>query len=797
MKKLWANMHVVTIFGFLVSSDVISEPLSTLRQDANNLTPKHRITLQPVEVEIPSQFGNISQDLTLNLPPGFTVNVFSGHDLNKPRLMAFDYREILHVADMNNRRVVALPDRDGNGVADEMITVASGFKRAHSIAFSGSTMYVADRHQVLRYRDVDGDGGYRERMVFADDIPSTGSHSTRTIVVDELNKKVYLSVGWPCDMCRNNEPERGVVLEFNMDGSGRRVFASGVRNVVGMALHPETNQLWGTNNGHDKEGGQIPPEWVDIIREDGFYGVPFAYGYQNFIDFSIPDYAKNLPLTRNDSLLVSTMKPPVALLPAHTAPMGIHFYREDLFPKRFKNTAFVALHAGHAKLAPSPGYKIITLFSDPDGSNVYREDFVTGFQRGTEIDDVWGYPVGITADSEGRMYVSIDKNTHAILRIDHSPIIAKVKTSLPDSIRAGSKVNVEADVLIERSVSNVLETIVEADLSSIGGPDSASLVETEPSHFRLSESFDTFGDGGAKTIVIYVSQRTENEEYRTRIPRNTLLLPVQKLSDYWIYADEISEEWSVRNKTWVENLPQDLDEDKIVYSGQRAASFRGVDGDWDWNVRFGALSPFNISGYDWLSFAINIDGITSPRQKDTYFSLYMGETLLNLFEAGLIDTSLSGWQRIDVKLNRFNLRSNLSQINFSGNFRGKFYLDEIKFRSEEINTAIEKNPNSISRSFELSNNFPNPFNSNTVISYDIKSDSHVSIAIYNVKGQRVAQLVKSTRRAGRYTSKWDGRDEKGNELATGVYLCQMRISSLGLRPNKMQHSQTRKMLLVR
>ena len=207
--------------------------------------------------------------------------MFSAHDFNRPRLLAFDARGVLHVADMNNKRIVALPDADGNGVADEAITIADGFRRAHSLAFLGDAMFVGDRHQIVRYRDVDGDGTYRQREVFADNIPSSGSHSTRTIVLDEKNGKVYLSVGWPGHVSTRRARTGGHSKQFNMDGTGRRVFAHGVRNVVGMDLHPETNQLWGTNNGHDREGSGIPPEWVDIIREDGFYGVPLAYGYRS------------------------------------------------------------------------------------------------------------------------------------------------------------------------------------------------------------------------------------------------------------------------------------------------------------------------------------------------------------------------------------------------------------------------------------------------------------------------------------------------------------------------------------
>ena len=111
-------------------------------------------------------------------------------------------------------RILALPDRNEDGVADEAIVVASGFRRAHSLAFYKNDLYVGDRHQIVRFRDEDGDGIYEIREVFADDIPSSGWHSTRTIVIDEKNGKIYLSVGWPCDMCERSDSSGGSSLSL-------------------------------------------------------------------------------------------------------------------------------------------------------------------------------------------------------------------------------------------------------------------------------------------------------------------------------------------------------------------------------------------------------------------------------------------------------------------------------------------------------------------------------------------------------------------------------------------------------
>jgi glucose/arabinose dehydrogenase len=206
--------------------------------------------------------------------------VFAATGLQGPRFMAWSPDGVLHVANMrvpgeNRGQIIALPDRDLDGVADEAVVVASGFRYVHSLAFYKGDLYVADTHEVVLFRDVDGDGTYEERQVLAV-IPTGGTHNTRTIVFDEVNDRFFLSIGTSCDMCREGDPERGTILQFNADGTGRQIYARGLRNSVGLALHPRTNQLWATNNGHNREGSTLPPEVINIVRADGFYGARFA-----------------------------------------------------------------------------------------------------------------------------------------------------------------------------------------------------------------------------------------------------------------------------------------------------------------------------------------------------------------------------------------------------------------------------------------------------------------------------------------------------------------------------------------
>ena len=206
------------------------------------------------------------------------------------------------------------------------------------------------------------------------------------------------------------------MLAFNLDGTGRRIFASGLRNAIGLALHPLTGALWATNNGHDRDrfpnGRDLPPETIVIVREDGFYGWPLAHGYQAWIDFEVDEYFRSIaPFTRQDTLDVERMPQPVATVAAHTAPMAIHFYTGDQFPPEYHHQAFVALRAGVR--GNDLGHKVMAVFSDPDGQNAQVGDFLTGFRPNPGNNRVWGKPVGLESDAQGVLYVSSDHTTQA------------------------------------------------------------------------------------------------------------------------------------------------------------------------------------------------------------------------------------------------------------------------------------------------------------------------------------------------------------------------------------------------
>ena len=758
------------------------------------LTPRVDLQLQPVQVRVPEQFSDVPRDLSLNLPPGFSATIFAAYDFVQPRFMAVSPDGVLHVSDMRAKTIVALPDRDDDGVADEAVVVARGFERAHSLAFYKGAMYVADTRRIVRLTDVDGDGVYEERENLVPSLPQGGWHSTRTILFDDLHEKFYVGVGWPCDMCRHPDPERGAVLQFNADGRGRRVFARGIRNPIGLALHPITNQLWATNNGHDTEGTSLPPEWIDIIRDGGFYGVPLAYGYQVYVDFNLPRYRENLPLSTQDSSLVESMERPVALIPAHLAPMGIHFYIHDQFPPQYRGAAFIALHAGHAKLAPVPGYSVVALFSDPDGSNARIGDFATGFQTGTEVSDVWGFPVGVIADGQGNLYVSSDRQVRAILRIEHSPIIASWEHTLPKAVTRGTALEVEATVHLGRLAPDGEAPVVTADLSSLGGPRAEPLEETGNDTYRLRSSLAVDVPPGLKAASVRVEQRAGAQTHVVRLPATVAVEPDGAVPDLVIYDETLADGWTAENGTWLTDFNLDLTAEKVVFRGDRAATFPVQYEDWDWVVKFLPDRPLDPVGYDRVRFAFHPGD--SMLRGQPRFSIYLAETLIDLVAEGLLEVEApqpgshrlgeDRWQVVEVPLDAFGAHKEILEVAFSGNFRGRFYIDDLRLLGASPATAVEEE--GLPSVFALEQNFPNPFNSDTLIGFTLPDRGAATLTIYNLLGQRVARLVEGEGNAGVHSIHWDGRDDRGRDVATGVYLYRLESAT---------HVQTRKLVLLR
>lgn len=411
---------VILIFGTLFVANCSSQSLPP----SVIMTPVGDLAVQAMTVTVPAKFkGKIQENLSLSVPPGYTAKVFHVGGLSKPRFFAWSPDSVLHVADKSLGNIIALPDKNHDGVADTMIVAASGFSKSHDVKFYNGAMYVAEETRVTKCVDTDGDGVYETKSTFMTMVTGGqqggGGHDTRTIVFDPVKKKMYLSIGSLCNACR--EESRAIIEEWNDDGTGRRVFATGCRNAVGMTLH--NGKLWANNNGFDWQGDDVPPEWIDIVRDGGFYGYPYAYAHGVWVDFTKQGgYGGLLPLTAADSAKVLSMVQPAALVQAHSAPMAIEFSNHS-FPPQFRNGAFVA-YRGSWNRTYATGFKIVYLGFDNPGDTVasFVADFARGFLTDSVAKSAWGRPVGLETDTRGNLYIGSDDINECIIIV--SPVTA-------------------------------------------------------------------------------------------------------------------------------------------------------------------------------------------------------------------------------------------------------------------------------------------------------------------------------------------------------------------------------------
>jgi glucose/arabinose dehydrogenase len=325
----------------------------------------------------------VGQDQTLRLPPGFQVSVFASN-LRGVRYLIVGPGNVVYASRPDAGVIVKLPDANHDGVADSAVIVARGLRGPFGIAFRGDTMYVAEEKKVRRF-----DPGGAEPVTIVPRLPG-GGHVTRTVVFGPDNK-MYVSVGSSCNLCDEADSMRAAVLQFNLDGSSGRVFARGLRNSVGLAIHPTTGELWATNNDRDNLGDDIPPERINIVKDGGYYGWPQCYlpGVRN------PEYS---------TADCSGVEPPAITFQAHSAPLGITFYSGTQFPRDYRGDAFVAYHGSWNRTVPT-GAKVVRVRVQ-NGHPVGVLDFVSGWQR--PDGSRWGRPVGVVTAPDGALLVSDD-----------------------------------------------------------------------------------------------------------------------------------------------------------------------------------------------------------------------------------------------------------------------------------------------------------------------------------------------------------------------------------------------------
>jgi glucose/arabinose dehydrogenase len=343
----------------------------------------------------------------LFLPNGFSIKLFMA-DLISPRYLVYTPTDDILVSEPNANRISCLLDTNNDGYPDQRVTFAdasNGLDRPYGMAFADGFFYVGNVDAIRRYSWIRGSrriSGKGEIVLTSDD----AGHWTRTVVISPSADRLYVSIGLASNVNIEDLP-RASIQQSNFDGTNRSTFAFGLRNPVGLAFHPITNDLYVACQERDLIGDDLVPDYFTRVQQDEFYGWPYAYLSPNLTDPR--RRLKNGISERPD--LVSRTRTPDVLFQAHSAVLGMQFYTGTQFPDRYRNGAFAAFHGSWNKNIGT-GYKIVFIpFNNETNRPMgYYEDFVYGFLTNSSGPDTFGRPVGLLILNEGSLIFTEDGN---------------------------------------------------------------------------------------------------------------------------------------------------------------------------------------------------------------------------------------------------------------------------------------------------------------------------------------------------------------------------------------------------
>jgi glucose/arabinose dehydrogenase len=341
--------------------------------------------------------------------PGFDVTLFA-ENLNNPRqayvlpnkdvLVVEAIREFPDRPAKSSNRITLFRDSDSDGKPDLRETFLTGLTMPHGMLLVGNWFYVGNTNGVVRHPYRSGQTKIEGKAEKILDLP-VGGHYTRNLTADPSGKKIYVAIGSASNVDAENQWEKDLrragIVEINLDGSGARIFANGLRNPVGMDWEPLTKTLWTVVNERDLLGDDLVPDYLTSVRDGGFYGWPYSYFGQ------IEDPRKK---GQRPDLVAKAIKPDYAL-GSHTAALGLAFYSGNAFPQRYHGGAFIGMH-GSWNRSKMVGYKVAFVPFKNGKPAGPIEDILTGFIADESKFEAYGRPVGVTVMPDGSLLVADD-----------------------------------------------------------------------------------------------------------------------------------------------------------------------------------------------------------------------------------------------------------------------------------------------------------------------------------------------------------------------------------------------------
>lgn len=355
--------------------------------------------------------AEVSQDSTqlyldrLNLPEGFSIALYA-ENVEGARSMAMGAGGTLFVGTRNEGKVYALKDTDGDYKVDKNYTIASDLDQPNGVAFKNGDLYVAAVSKMFKYTDIESQlENPQDPELIYDDYPTEFHHGWKYIAFGP-DDKLYVPVGAPCNICDSATVDKryASITRMDLEGKNREIVAHGVRNTVGFTWHPDTDELWFTDNGRDMMGDDIPPGELNKLTEAGqHFGYPYCHGGT----VKDPEYGDQRPC--------SDFVPPVQPLGAHVAALGVKFGKGPMFPEAYRGHAFLAEH-GSWNRSSKVGYRI-TMVKLENGEAVSYEPFIDGWLD-EESQEAFGRPVDLLFLEDGSLLISDDEG-NAIYRVTY------------------------------------------------------------------------------------------------------------------------------------------------------------------------------------------------------------------------------------------------------------------------------------------------------------------------------------------------------------------------------------------